>query len=117
MQSLDLSKRYTMIDQVVSIIFLFSFLDYIEKNCWLGIEEYFNSLVKALEEECDRTRKAMASGVVGSKRKVGRRRQNKPLPLPPTIAEEPLIQPLVLPQVIFLIQCISFDCRPSHKKS
>lgn len=72
--------------------------NYIEKNCWLGIEEYFNSLVKALEEECDRTRKAMASGVVGSKRKVGRRRQNKPLPLPPTIAEEPLIQPLVLPQ-------------------
>lgn len=67
------------------------------------MEEYFSSLVKALESECERTRRAMASGLVGTKRKVSRRRRNnalKPLPIPVCpvqIEEKPLIQPLQLP--------------------
>lgn len=71
--------------------------NYIEKHCWSGIEEYYSSLIKALKEECERTRRAMESGVVGTKQKVRRRRQAKPVLLPPPIAEEPII-PLALPQ-------------------
>ncbi|KAK9511876.1 hypothetical protein O3M35_000448 [Rhynocoris fuscipes] len=76
---------------------------YIEKNCWAGMEEYFSYLVKALEKECERTRRAMASGIVGTKRKVSRRRRStalKSLPLPVCpvpVEEKPLIQPLQLP--------------------
>ncbi|XP_014242705.1 GRAM domain-containing protein 1B-like isoform X2 [Cimex lectularius] len=74
---------------------------YIEKNCWSGMEEYYNNLVKALEAECERTRRAMAAGVAGTKRKVGRRRRTsalKPLPLPsPVIEDKPYIQALPIP--------------------
>ncbi|KAL1131695.1 hypothetical protein AAG570_011308, partial [Ranatra chinensis] len=75
---------------------------FIEKNCWSGLEEYYTFLIKALESECERTRRAMAAGVAGTKRKISRRRRSqclKPLPLPaPIIEEKPLIQPLPLPK-------------------
>ncbi|XP_029170649.1 protein Aster-B-like isoform X2 [Nylanderia fulva] len=42
----------------------------IEKNCWAGLEEYFNSLVKALAVECE---EGTVSG--GIKRKTRKRRR------------------------------------------
>lgn len=42
----------------------------IEKNCWAGLEEYFNSLVKALTVECE---EGSVSG--GIKRKTRKRRR------------------------------------------
>lgn len=42
----------------------------IEKNCWAGLEEYFNSLVKALTVECE---EGSISG--GLKRKTRKRRR------------------------------------------
>ncbi|XP_066591813.1 protein Aster-B-like [Prorops nasuta] len=42
----------------------------IEKNCWAGLEDYFNSLIKALSVECE---EGNASG--GLKRKTKRRRR------------------------------------------
>ncbi|GAB1866298.1 GRAM domain-containing protein 1C [Camponotus japonicus] len=42
----------------------------IEKNCWAGLEEYFNSLVKALAVECEES-----SGSGGLKRKTRKRRR------------------------------------------
>lgn len=42
----------------------------IEKNCWAGLEEYFNSLVKALTLECE---EGSVSG--GLKRKTRKRRR------------------------------------------
>ncbi|KAF6204901.1 hypothetical protein GE061_019065 [Apolygus lucorum] len=72
---------------------------YIEKHCWQGIEDYFNDLVKALESECERTRRTMTS-LPGTKRKGIRRRRSgakkQALPLP-DVEEKPLVQPLVLP--------------------
>uniref|UniRef100_A0A0A9Y0V3 GRAM domain-containing protein 1B n=1 Tax=Lygus hesperus TaxID=30085 RepID=A0A0A9Y0V3_LYGHE len=73
---------------------------YIEKHCWQGIEDYFNDLVKALETECERTRRTMTS-LPGTKRKGIRRRRSgvskmQALPMP-DIEEKPLVQPLVLP--------------------
>ncbi|CAB0009308.1 unnamed protein product [Nesidiocoris tenuis] len=74
--------------------------NYIEKHCWQGLEEYFSSLVKALEAECERTRRTMATGLPCTKRKtVCRRRttsRSTPAPLDP-LEEQPLIQPIVLP--------------------
>lgn len=45
-------------------------LGVIEKNCWAGLEEYFNSLVKALAVECEES-----SGSGGLKRKTRKRRR------------------------------------------
>ncbi|XP_072753461.1 protein Aster-B [Anoplolepis gracilipes] len=42
----------------------------IEKNCWAGLDEYFNSLVKALTVECEE-----GSGSGGLKRKTRKRRR------------------------------------------
>lgn len=42
----------------------------IEKNCWAGLEEYFGSLVKALNIECEE-----GNGSGGLKRKARKRRR------------------------------------------
>jgi hypothetical protein len=71
----------------------------------VGLEEYYTSLIQALESECERTRRAMAAGVAGTKKKMSRRRRNqclKPLPLSsPTFIppeEKPLVQTLAVPK-------------------
>ncbi|KYN33847.1 GRAM domain-containing protein 1B [Trachymyrmex septentrionalis] len=42
----------------------------LEKNCWAGLEEYFNSLIKALTVECEE-----GNGSGGLKRKTRKRRR------------------------------------------
>lgn len=42
----------------------------IEKNCWAGLEEYSNSLIKALSMECEE-----GNGSGGLKRKTRKRRR------------------------------------------
>lgn len=42
----------------------------IEKNCWAGLEEYSNSLIKALTAECEES-----NGSGGLKRKTRKRRR------------------------------------------
>lgn len=42
----------------------------IEKNCWAGIEDYFNNLTKALMVECEE-----GNGSSGLKRKTRKRRR------------------------------------------
>jgi len=42
----------------------------IEKNCWAGIDDYFNNLTKALTVECEE-----GSGSGGLKRKTRKRRR------------------------------------------
>jgi hypothetical protein len=44
---------------------------FIDKNCWAGMQEYFNSLIKALAVECEES--SVVAG--GLKRKARRRRR------------------------------------------
>lgn len=73
-------------------------LGMIEKNCWAGMDEYFNSLTQALSVECEDN-----SGTRGVKRKSKRRKCNKdlkaviqtsehiPLNLPPSLVDLPFV--------------------------
>jgi len=51
-------------------ILFFKKIGVLEKNCWAGLEEYFNSIIKALTVECEE-----GNGSGGLKRKTRKRRR------------------------------------------
>lgn len=57
--------------QCIINVFFLIYAGFIEKNCWSSMEEYFNSLIKALAVECEES----GAGAGGLKRKTRRRRR------------------------------------------